>query len=83
MCGEVGRTNFVVHIDIMSYNLTPQQHFNVISTSTMGIFSSLSDASQRKQSIAGAISCFKAKLSFIINMQRCQRHARNRKTPKF
>ena len=44
--GEVGRTNLIVHRDIMSYNPTPWQHLNAVSTSVMGIVSTLSDAGQ-------------------------------------
>ena len=41
----------------MSYNPTPRQHLNAVSTSIMGIVSTLSDAGQTEQPIAGAIPC--------------------------
>ena len=35
-------------------------HLNAVSTSIMGIVSTLSDAGQTEQPIAGAIPCFEA-----------------------
>ena len=58
--GEVGRIKLIVHWDSMSYNPTPWQHLNAVSTSIMGIVSTISDAGQTEQPIAGAIPCLKA-----------------------
>ena len=61
----------------MFYNPTPRQHLSAVSTSIMSIVSTLSDAGQTKQPIAGVIPCFEANQRKGVNTMQGTVKARN------